>query len=250
MTDSARSFLHHHGVGGAGIHHAELAARDLLDAIGLGPGRLLEFEAAEFGVEIVLLAGQLRECAEQDAVLLARVDDADRAGHDGSQQQQDDDGADEFHPSFSATRNTALRARGLRASSASPGVCAWPIRRNVNGADGAGGKPRRTGGSCDWSRRNCLTARSSREWKLITHRRPPGRSRATAPRNPRASASISPFTAMRRAWKLRVAGCLPEGGRPTMPAIRSANSPVRAMGALRRCATMARAMRRLMRSSP
>lgn len=56
------------------------------------------------------------------------------------------------------------------------------------------------------SRKLCFTILSSKEWKLMMARRPPGASSAAALGIACARASSSPFTAMRRAWKERVAG--------------------------------------------
>ncbi len=56
------------------------------------------------------------------------------------------------------------------------------------------------------SRRNFLTIRSSRLWKVTTASRPPGLSTRSAAASPSASSSSSRFTWMRIAWKVRVAG--------------------------------------------
>ena len=57
-------------------------------------------------------------------------------------------------------------------------------------------------------RNRCLTSLSSREWNVMTHMRPPGFSAANSTSSPSLSASSSPFTAMRSAWKVRRAGFL------------------------------------------
>ena len=54
---------------------------------------------------------------------------------------------------------------------------------------------------------NRFTIRSSSEWKLMTASRPPGRSIEKAEGNAASSEPSSSFTAMRRAWKTRFAGC-------------------------------------------
>ena len=79
-----------------------------------------------------------------------------------------------------------------------------------------------------------LTIRSSREWKVITASRPPGASASTAASSMGGRASSSPLTAMRMAWKLRLAGCCfsrsAAGG--MAPLMISTSSRVVAMGAL------------------
>lgn len=57
--------------------------------------------------------------------------------------------------------------------------------------------------SCPW--RKCLTSLSSSEWKVITHRRPPGRSASLAARSPAWSSFSSSLTKIRKAWKVLVA---------------------------------------------
>ena len=52
-----------------------------------------------------------------------------------------------------------------------------------------------------------LTIRSSREWKLMTQSRPPGLSRGIAAWSSSSTAESSSLTAMRMAWKVRLAGC-------------------------------------------
>jgi hypothetical protein len=78
-------------------------------------------------------------------------------------------------PLLSATRITALRARGFAATSRSDGYTGLP----TSFIRGAGRSAARTGnlaGSAsgrDCARMNCFTIRSSREWKLMTTSRPP-----------------------------------------------------------------------------
>src|SRR5258705_2931960 len=159
-----------------------------------------------------------------------------------------------FSPSFSATRRRAERARGFLAISSADGSTGLRVRslkvaarssaRGGAWRDGAGTRPAR-------ARTNCLTARSSSEWKETTASRPPGASTCSAAAKPRSSSPSSSFTAMRSAWKVRVAGSLsslPCG--PTARRTISASSPVVSMGFCRRASTMARATRRLFRSSP
>ncbi len=112
------------------------------------------------------------------------------------------------HPTRSAARSLALRARGFRSISSSPGSIGLPVSTRDQPPH-----PRSS------ARSVCFTMRSSSEWKLITASRPPACSRAAArPRNS-SSPSSSPLTQMRSAWKVRVAGsirCQPRaaGGAP------------------------------------
>ena len=55
-------------------------------------------------------------------------------------------------------------------------------------------------------RKRCFTSLSSSEWKVMTHRRPPGKRRSNMASRPSLKASSSPFTAMRSAWNVRRAG--------------------------------------------
>ena len=70
---------------------------------------------------------------------------------------------------------------------------------------------RRAGAGVAHWRNRCLTSLSSREWNVMTHMRPPGFSAANSTSSPSLSASSSPFTAMRSAWKVRRAGFCPCG---------------------------------------
>ncbi|KAG1434348.1 hypothetical protein G6F55_014555 [Rhizopus delemar] len=81
-------------------------------------------------------------------------------------------------------------------------------------------------------------------------RRPPGLSRSTAASRPASRSASSRLMWMRMAWKLRVAGWILSLPRGITEAISSASSAVRVNGCFSRRATMARAMRRLWRSSP
>ena len=70
--------------------------------------------------------------------------------------------------------------------------------------------------------------RSSSEWKVTTASQPPGASAASAAASPRASSPSSSLTAMRSAWKLRVAACgWPGFGRGSSRSIRPASCSVR-----------------------
>ena len=97
-----------------------------------------------------------------------------------------------------------------------------------------------------------FTIRSSSEWKVITASRPPGFSRGMASSMAFATEFSSSFTAMRIAWKLRLAGCCfsrrAAGGMAER--ITSTSSRVVRMGAVSRLRTIAEAMAGAYRSSP
>src|SRR5690606_26637903 len=111
------------------------------------------------------------ELDEQRARLVAHVDDAGRRAEHGEPEHrnQDCEPARLHAAILSATRSTALRARGLRRISASPGKMALPMRASRGRAPGgtvASGSPAQAGSSCDCARMKRFTARSSSEWKL------------------------------------------------------------------------------------
>src|SRR3546814_3627937 len=89
--DSGGSWPDHHDVGGLGELHPQPGARDLVDAVGLGPGGLFELQAAEVDVELVARVLELRQLHEQLPVLVARADHADRGDHVGDDQDGDDE---------------------------------------------------------------------------------------------------------------------------------------------------------------
>src|SRR5688572_3400780 len=104
--------------------------------------------------------------------------------------------APDGHASLSMARSFALRARGLRSISASPGT----IGRLVSTWSAA--RP------CASARKACFTMRSSSEWNVITTRRAPASSRLQALARNSSSCSSSRFTQMRSAWNVRVAGSM------------------------------------------
>ena len=112
------------------------------------------------------------------------------------------------------------------------------------------GRRARAGSTLEWRAMNCLTARSSSEWKLMTARRPPGASTSNAAARPACSWPSSSLMNMRSAWKVRVAGFLPGSRVRTARATSSASCAVRVMGARSRAVAMACATRRAKRSSP
>ena len=147
-----------------------------------------------------------------------------------------------------ALRRRAERARGL-GSSADGTTGRWTSKWT-----GPTGFPQASRGAVlPLARpRNRLTIRSSREWKVMMAIRPPGARRSIATGSMRSTSPSSSFTAIRRAWNVRVAGWI-RNRRAFSPAARStmpARSRVRSIGrtALRR--TIARAIDPASRSSP
>ena len=124
-----------------------------------------------------------------------------------------------------ALRSLAERARGLAAVSVGLGtVGPFVVARKVGSAAGAAGRCREPPGRRPLrAAMNCLTMRSSSEWKVTTASRPPGLSTRSAACSARANSPSSSLTAMRSAWKTRVAGCRPPGSARTSPATRSAS---------------------------
>src|SRR5688500_5245767 len=100
------------------------------------------------------------------------------------------------HASLSIARSFALRARGLRATSASPGITGLRV------------STRRAASPAASARKRCLTMRSSSEWNVITASRAPARSRRDASIRNVSSPSSSRLTQMRSAWNVRVAGSM------------------------------------------
>ena len=92
--------------------------------------------------------------------------------------------------------SSAVGVIALRASS-------WNWRSGFGRGSGHAGSSMNGVERC---RRNRFTIRSSRLWKVMTNRRPPGLSTAGAAASAAASDSSSSFTAIRMAWNARVAG--------------------------------------------
>ena len=144
------------------------------------------------------------------------------------------------------------RARiGRRLSRAREPSVPSSWRGSVGSAAGAAGRCREPPGRRPLrAAMNCLTMRSSSEWKVTTASRPPGLSTRSAACSARANSPSSSLTAMRSAWKTRVAGCRPPGSARTSPATRSASCAVVSMRPWRRFSMTARATARARRSSP
>ncbi len=92
----------------------------------------------------------------------------------------------------SATLNFALRARGLTATSSADATTGLRVKTVSRGS----------------SRKATFTRRSSSEWKLMMAARPPGLSRSGNSARIASRCSISSLTAIRSAWKTRVAGSI------------------------------------------
>src|SRR5579864_800694 len=161
---------------------------------------------------------------------------------------------DRRHYVFTAARRRADEDRGFAATSAALGLTG---RRSI--ARSSGSFPQthtgKSGGHVQprsFSRRNCLTMRSSSEWNEITASRPPGRSIASAAGSAASSEPSSSLTAIRSAWKTRFAGwpSPKRAGAGIAALIVSTSSPVRSNGVSRRRRTIAFAICRAYRSSP
>src|SRR5439155_12890416 len=153
---------------------------------------------------------------------------------------------------FSATRSTALRARGLRSTSAASGRTGRrvTIRRPARCPQTQVG---RWGGqmqSRDSRAMKVFTTRSSSEWKEMTARRPPGRRMRSAALSPVPRFSSSWLTAMRSAWNTRVDGSTPRGRCCLTPATKRPRSAAVLNGLVVRRRAIAAATRLASGSSP
>ena len=94
--------------------HLQLFARQLLDPLRRGLRAAFELQAVALGLEAAAFGVGALELGEQAARLVLDVDQVQRAGQHGQQQDQVEPG----HASvLCATRMTALRARGLAPTS-------------------------------------------------------------------------------------------------------------------------------------
>src|SRR4029078_9298937 len=160
-----------------------------LHALVRGPRALLELQLGPLLGELLRARLLVLELGEALARLVLRGDDADRARHDEREEQE----VQARHQFFSATLRTALRARGLRRTSSSPGLIARPtaVSCGLGRSRARTGTPRGSLSAVDRSRMKCFTIRSSREWKLITASRPPGASTSAACGSVTSSSSSS-----------------------------------------------------------
>ncbi len=158
--------------------------------------------------------------------------------------------------SLRADRSRLDFARGLSAISPGVATTARPVISSASGSrpqthtgkSGGQTQPRAR------SARKRFTRRSSSEWKEIAASRPPSRSTSHASGSARSSESSSEFTAMRIAWKTRLAGLPPPKLRRTAAgsaaSIAATSSPVVVIGSRSRRRTISRAIRFEFGSSP
>src|SRR5690606_6537669 len=203
----------HHDARLAHQGHVQFLSRHLLDAGVRRPGALLELQLSPFHGQRIALGLQLLQLHEGGAVAMAGFHDRQRAAHAGQQQHGNQ------HPdvhdaasSRSATRNTALRARTLRATSSSLARLALPTSRSTGGG-GFQGRPRGSpgggGAGRAWARMKRFTRRSSSEWELITASRPPGSSTSRVCASTCSRSSNSLLISICSAWNLWVAARMP-----------------------------------------
>ncbi len=149
-------------------------------------------------------------------------------------------------------------ARRRRAGSTAISSLEGPSARRVRRA-ASGSRPQTHTGSSGghtqpWARaaRKRLTRRSSSEWKEIAASTPPSRSRRQASGSAPSSWPSSSLTAIRSAWKERLAGWPPpnRAGAGTAAVIASTSWSVVSIGAASRARTIARAIAPAWRSSP
>src|SRR5476651_439521 len=193
------SWRHHANFCSARNVHFQLLGRQHFDAAMGGPGALLEDQPAPLRLRFITHAQFPVQGIEQLTVVVGAVGHRNRGHQHADKQQQHKEAAARkglgeklAHRNFSATRMTALRERGLALSSASEANCALPwILIFGTKASKRTGKLRGRLSDSPLTRRrmNSLTMRSSREWKLITTRRPPTSKASSAASRP---ASRSP----------------------------------------------------------
>src|SRR5689334_16707972 len=141
------------------------------------PGARLELQLTPLDVNLIGEVLLFLQLDVELARLMLGSDQTECAGDQRGEQHEIEPGHHRAGPSvLSAIRMTALRARGLAAISASVGFIALPMRRRPGCGRSRARTGRRRGSRSGFalSRRKRLTMRSSREWKLITTRRPPG----------------------------------------------------------------------------
>ena len=157
--------------------------------------------------------------------------------------------------SFLAARRRAEAARGLLGDLLGRGHDRAPRRAAPPRARGRTRTRAGRAGRCSRARarpRKRLTRRSSSEWKEIPASTPPSRSSPQASGSARSSWPSSSLTAIRSAWKERLAGWPPakRAGAGIAELIVSTSSSVVSIGACSRRRTIARAIAPAWRSSP
>src|SRR5579863_7495134 len=153
--------------------HVQFLGRHLLDKGVLGPRALLELELAPLDVEVVAVRIQLLELHEHLTRAVLAVNRArgraERPEPEDRDCEQEHLAGEKIHTIFSATRNSALRARGFLSTSASAARALRPTSfRRGCASGGRTGRSRSAGSTSDSRFMNCLTRRSSSEWKLMT----------------------------------------------------------------------------------
>src|SRR6185437_1292389 len=233
-----------------------------LQGCGLG---LQQPDAGLLGVDLALDGGDPGPFAAGHRLCQVDAQDQHREqaqGHEIDQPEAADPAIEPVHAAAlhaaASVRTAALsfaeRDRGFAASSASDGPHGPLNSRLKLGAaavftggawrDPAGVRPARTA-------RKVFTILSSSEWNVTTQSRPPVFSARSAASSPASNSESSSFTAMRIAWNERVAGwTLAPRRPPRVFSMNSASSSVRVKGCSSRRLAIARAMRRLSRSSP
>ncbi len=225
--------------------------------LALGPGGLLQLQAAEFDVEFVARLFQRASARRTAGGGVARVHHAERGDDVGQRSARSAAGARLMRRPAGAQLLGDAQHRAARAR-VGGGLGGVGLLRAADGAQRRArnrrprGSRRLAGGALAWRAMNCLTMRSSSEWKLITASRPPGFRRVQ--RGVQAGFEVGQLAVDEDAdapgscaWP-DGSCCSPRGTTrgDQVGQLRGA----RAAAGLARRATMARAMRRLMRSSP
>jgi hypothetical protein len=138
-TGSATDEVTYSVMAGVTVRIAQLVLGQLLDAQRSGLGALFHFKAAVLDVEPARLGGGAVEFGEQAARVVLHAHQVQRGEHDGGQQN---DGQPRHAGASvrSATRMTALRERGLAATSASPARTRPSARSKVGGGSANGAR--------------------------------------------------------------------------------------------------------------
>ena len=142
--------------------HLQIVGRDFLYPGMHCPGTLLKLQLSVFDFELPSLILLLLQFDEQLSRLVLRRDQGQRADNEDARQYgiELDHGA-----TLSATRMTALRARGFAVTSSSLGKIGLPtsFMRGFGNSAARTGKRAGSAPGWDWVRMKFLTMRSSRE---------------------------------------------------------------------------------------
>src|SRR5690554_7988029 len=197
ISSRAFSWAHQNHFTGFRYAHAQLPVGNAFHPAVSSPGALFQHQTAPFSLRFLPLLHLARQLVEQLTAPVSAVGHS-QGGHQGEAPDQQQPAAAggqagaggigsirRAHQRFSATRNTALRARGLAVISAAEGLMALPISFRLTLISASRiGRLRGSGSPLVSRRMNYLTWPSSSEWKLITARRPPGASTASAACSP------------------------------------------------------------------